>query len=187
MEDTHIVELYWARCEEAIAETSKKYGKYCYSIAFRILGNTEDANESVNDTYLAAWETIPPHRPTILSTFLGKITRRIAIQIWRKTNTAKRGSGEMVLVWDELSDCIPSRQTVEDTIEAAELAEELNTFLQTLGEIERDIFVGRYWSFLSIAQMSIVTGFGESKIKMMLLRTRKKLRAHLRRKGFIYG
>ena len=107
MEDVSIVNLYWARSENAISETSKKYGNYCYSIAYNILGNVEDADESVNDTYLDAWNNIPPHRPSILSTFLGKITRRISIDKWRGRTAEKRGGGEIVLVLDELSDCIP--------------------------------------------------------------------------------
>ena len=123
MEDGSIVNLYWARSENAISETSKKYGNYCYSIAYNILGNVEDADESVNDTYLDAWNNIPPHRPSILSTFLGKITRRISIDKWRGQTAEKRGSGEIVLVLDELSDCIPSNQSVEHEVEAAELAQ----------------------------------------------------------------
>ena len=83
MEDNRIVDLYWARSEDAITETSEKYGKYCYAIAYNILSNAEDADESVNDTYLDAWHNMPPHRPSILSTFLGKITRRISIDKWR--------------------------------------------------------------------------------------------------------
>ncbi|XBX10749.1 sigma factor (plasmid) [Enterocloster clostridioformis] len=122
MEDDSIVNLYWTRSENAISETSKKYGNYCYSIAYNILGNAEDADESVNDTYLDAWNNIPPHHPSILSTFLGKITRRISIDKWRSRNAKKRGGGEIVLVLDELSDCIPSNQNVEHEVEAAELA-----------------------------------------------------------------
>lgn len=184
MEDTRIVELYWARSENAIAETSAKYGKYCYSIAFRILANAEDADESVNDTYLDAWNAMPPHRPAVLSTFLGKITRRLSIQKWRMHNAEKRGGGEIVLALDELSDCIPSGHSVEHEIEAAELAKEINTFLHTLSTDERDMFVGRYWFLLSIAEISMKTGFGESKTKMILFRTRKKLRGYLKRRGY---
>lgn len=113
MEDDSIVNLYWVRSENAISETSKKYGNYCYSIAYGILGNIEDADESVNDTYLDAWNSIPPHHPSILSTFLGKITRRISIDKWRGRTAKKRGGSEIVLVLDELSDCIPSNGLVE--------------------------------------------------------------------------
>jgi hypothetical protein len=112
MEDNRIVDLYWARSEDAIAETSEKYGKYCYAIAYNILSNTEDADESVNDTYLDAWHNMPPHRPSILSTFLGKITRRISIDKWRGRTADKRGGGEIVLALDELVDCVPSDHTI---------------------------------------------------------------------------
>lgn len=108
MEDNRIVDLYWARSEDAITETSEKYGKYCYAIAYNILSNAEDADESVNDTYLDAWHNMPPHRPSILSTFLGKITRRISIDKWRGRTADKRGGGEIVLALDELADCVPS-------------------------------------------------------------------------------
>lgn len=184
MEDTRIVDLYWARSESAIAETSKKYGKYCYSIAFSILENAEDADESVNDTYLDAWNAMPPHRPAVLSAFLGKITRRLSIQKWRMKHAEKRGGGEITLALEELADCVPSDNNVEREIEAAELAKNLNAFFQTLSLNERDIFIGRYWFMLPIAEISAKTGFGESKIKMMLLRTRKKLRAYLKRRGY---
>ena len=184
MEDQQIVDLYWARCENAIEETSRKYGTYCHSIAFRILENTEDADESVNDTYLAAWEAIPPHRPATLSTFLGKITRRLSIQRWRRQNAGKRGSGEIPLALDELSDCIPSTQNVEQEFEAGELAEILNEFMQTLSKNERELFLGRYWFLLSIAEISARSGFKESRTKMILLRTRKKLRDYLQKRGY---
>lgn len=184
MKDTHIVDLYWARSERAITETSKKYGKYCYSIAFNILSNAEDADESVNDTYLDAWNAMPPHRPAVLSTFLGKITRRLSIQKWRMKHAEKRGGGEIMLALDELGDCIPSDNTIEREIEAAELAKNLNAFLQMLSTIEKDIFIGRYWFMLPIAEISAKTGFGESKIKTMLFRTRKKLRMYLKRRGY---
>jgi RNA polymerase sigma-70 factor (ECF subfamily) len=113
MEDSRIVDLYWIRSESAIDETETKYGKYCYAIANNILANTEDAQESVNDTYLGAWNSMPPHRPAILSSFLGKITRRISIKKWQEKHACKRGGGEIVLVLDELADCIPSEQSVD--------------------------------------------------------------------------
>lgn len=121
MEDSRIVELYWVRSEAAITETSKKYGKYCYAIAYNILSNAEDADESVNDTYFDAWNSMPPHRPSILSTFLGKITRRISIDKWRGRTADKRGGGEIVQALDELADCVPSGHSVEHEAEAAEL------------------------------------------------------------------
>ena len=123
MDDQRIVELYWERSEQAISETQSKYGSYCYSIAYNILNNNEDAEESVNDTYNDAWNSIPPHRPSILSTFLGKITRRISIDRWRKHNAEKRGGGEMPLVLDELQECVADEKTVT--------AEQIRAFLDT--------------------------------------------------------
>ena len=143
MEDTHIVDLYWARSETAIAETSAKYGSYCYSIAYNILANAEDADESVNDTYLNAWNSMPPHRPAILSTFLGKITRRVSIDKWRGRTAEKRGNGEIMLVLDELFDCVPSSQNVEHEIETAELAKVINDFVMSLPPMDRRVFICR--------------------------------------------
>ncbi len=145
MEDDSIVNLYWARSENAISETSKKYGHYCYSIAYGVLGNAEDADESVNDTYLDAWNNMPPHRSAILSTFLGKITRRISIDKWRGRTAEKRGGGEIALVLNELSDCIPSNQNVEHEVEAAELSRQIDNFVMSLSPIEHRVFICRYW------------------------------------------
>ena len=107
MNDNQIVDLYWARDEQAIDETRAKYGQYCYAIAYNILQRCEDAEESVNDTYLDAWNAMPPHKPSILSTFLGKITRRISLDRLRRNNAEKRGGGQAALSLDELMECIP--------------------------------------------------------------------------------
>lgn len=185
MEDECIVDLYWARSENAISETSKKYGNYCYSIACHILGNAEDADESVNDTYLEAWNSIPPHRPSVLSTFLGKITRRISIDRWRGRTAKKRGGGEMVLVLDELSDCIPSGQSVEREAEAAELSRLIDRFVMSLPPVERRVFICRYWYLAPIAEIAHRFGFSQSKVKMMLHRQRKNLLNYLEREVFL--
>ena len=185
MEDDSIVRLYWARSENAISETSKKYGNYCYSIAYNILGNAEDADESVNDTYLDAWNNIPPHRPSILSTFLGKITRRIAIDRWRGRTAEKRGRGEITLVLDELSDCLPSNQSVEHAVEAAELSRLIDNFVMSLPPMERRVFICRYWYLDPIGEIAQRFGFSQSKVKMMLHRQRKKLLNRLEREAFL--
>lgn len=187
MEDARIIDLFWARSENAIAETSTKYGKYCYTIAYNILANTEDAEESVNDTYLNAWNSMPPYRPVTLSTFLGKITRRVSIDKWRGRTAEKRGSGEMVQVLDELSACVPSSQNVEHEIEATELAEEINHFLKSISRLERQVFTCRYWYLDSIADISRQFGFSEGKTKMMLFRTRKHLMKYLVKRGVVCG
>lgn len=183
MEDSRIIDLYWSRSENAISETMTKYGKYCYSIAFNILANQEDAKEIINDTYLNAWNSMPPHRPSVLSTFLGKITRRLSIDKWRVKKADKRGGGEITLALGELSDCIPADNCVELELEAAELASIINNFLKTLPLIERRVFICRYWYLDPISSVSQQFGFTNSKVKSMLYRTRKKLLAYLKKEG----
>ena len=185
MEDSQIVDLYWARDEQAIDASSKKYGRYCYRIAFNILSNNEDANESVNDTYLSAWRSMPPHRPAVLATYLGKLTRRISLNRWRDQNRIKRGGGEVMLALDELSECIPSQQNPERELEMKELAQAINHFIGTLQPTERDIFVSRYWFLASIREISLKFDFTESKTTSILFRVRKKLMSYLQEEGFV--
>ena len=185
MEDSEIVGLYWARSERAIAETASKYGTYCYAIAHRILADEEDASECVNDTYLGAWNSMPPHRPSVLSTFLGKITRRVSINRWKEQNRAKRGAGELALALDELSDCIPSPMDTESMIERKELERVVHVFLATLPKTERDVFLCRYWFLASISEISQSFHFSQSKTKSMLFRTRGKLYQHLQKEDLI--
>lgn len=184
MDDNIIVDLYFQRSEKAIIETATKYGNYCYSIAYNILSSNEDAEESVNDTYNDAWNSTPPHRPSILATFLGKITRRISIDRWRKRNAEKRGGGEIPLVLDELQDCIANVTSVEEEYEKQHLSDVINTFVKSLPETEQKVFLCRYWYVDSISSISKQFGFSESKVKSMLLRTREKLRLVLIKEGF---
>lgn len=183
--DDYIVELYLQRSESAIRETAEKYGYYCHSIAYNILMNREDAEESVNDTWLDAWRSIPPHKPTVLSTFLGKITRRISIDRWRKKQADKRGGGEMNLVLDELADCISTADDVEAEIEQHEMARIIREFLDTLPAAERRVFLRRYWYMDSVAVIAASFGFSESKTASMLHRTRIKLRAKLESEEYL--
>lgn len=132
MEDNQIVELYWARSERAITETASKYGTYCYAIANNILQNAEDAEECVNDTYLGAWNAMPPHCPSILRTFLGKLIRRISLKKQRDQTRDKRGGGEVALAFDELEECVPANAAVEEDVIAAELPQILNRFVAGL-------------------------------------------------------
>lgn len=185
MDDQQIVDLFWKRQELAIDETRIKYGAYCRSIAHNILSNAEDARECENDAYLAAWNAIPPHRPEVLSTFLGKITRRIALDRWKSAHAQKRGADAVTLSLEELADCIPSGGSVSDALEARELAMLISRFLRTLPLRERQIFIRRYWYCDSISQIATLFACGESNIKMNLLRTRKKLQDHLRKEGVI--
>ncbi len=185
MEDCRIVALYWDRSEEAIVQTADKYGKYCYSIAYHILADAGDADETVNDTYMGAWNSMPPHRPSVLSAFLGKITRRVSINRWNERRADKRGKGEIPLALDELAEIIPSRDTPEETVAARELTQSIDRFLAALPETERDMFVCRYWFLSPIAEIGEKFGAGTSKVKSTLFRTRNKLKAHLEQEGFI--
>ena len=183
MDDRRIVELYWERNECAIEKTKSKYGRYCYAIAYNILNCREDAEECENDTYLEAWNSMPPERPSPLSGFLGMLTRRISLDRWRKKQSQKRGGGEVTLSFDELETCIPSGQSIDEEIETARVAAVLNSFLETLPEIEGDVFVRRYWYFDSVKAIAARYGFGQSKVKMMLKRTRDSLRKKLEEEG----
>lgn len=185
MEDKQIVDLYWQRSEKAITESAKKYGRYCHSIALNILSSTEDAEETVNDAYMNAWNSMPPHRPQILSAYLGKLTRYAALKNWRKRRTQKRGGGNTLLAYEELSDCIPDKTSIDQEFERQELTKFINEFLGRLPKVERQLFVCRYWYFDSISAISTQFGFSESKVKSMLYRTRKKLRRKLYEEGFI--
>ncbi len=185
MDDKSIVDLYWQRSEKALSETAAKYGGYCYSIAWNVLANSEDAEESVNDTYLAAWEKIPPNRPRILSTFLGKITRNIAISRWRARTAAKRGGGEVVLALEELEECVPDRETAEAAYQRKEAARVLNRFLDALPRQERTVFLRRYWLLDPIRQIADSLGFTQSRVKTILRRSREALRDQLDKEGII--
>lgn len=185
MEDELILELYYSRSEIAIAETANKYGRYCHSIAYHILADVRDADEVVNDTYMGAWNSLPPHHPSVLSTYLGKITRRISINRWNERKADKRGQGEIPLALDELTEAIPSPVTPEQTIVAAELTKSIDRFLSGLPEMERDMFVCRYWFLAPVAEISSKFGYSASKTKSILFRTRNKLKDHLQKEGYL--
>ena len=184
MEDSQILELYFARSETAIQETDRKYGGYCYKIAFGILADRQDSEESVSDTYLAAWNTIPPRRPNFLNAFLAKMTRHISIDRWRKLSAQKRGGGEIILALEELEDCV-DRSNVETELAKKELTRVLNAFLSSLPETERNVFLCRYWYLDSIQTISEVSGFSQSKVTSMLHRLRGKLRKKLSEEGYV--
>lgn len=184
MDDKSIIDLYFSRNEDAIAQTDKKYGRYCYSIAYNILTNKEDAEESVSDTYMTAWRAIPPRRPSVLSTFLGKITRHISIDRWRERSATKRGGGEVPLALEELKDCISGMQDVEMEYERKEILKIYVKFLDALPNIERRVFLCRYWYVEPIETIADTFGFSQSKVKTMLHRTRAKLRKQFAKEGF---
>lgn len=183
MDDNKIVGLYWERSEQAIAETSTKYGRYCNYIAYNILQNYEDADECVNDTYIKAWHSMPPHRPNRLSTFLGKITRNLSLNRYEKNTAQKRGSGRIPLVLDELQECIPSCSSVEKSIDDIILQDTLNKFLSEMAKKNRIIFMQRYWYIYSIKEIATEHKFSDGKVKMMLLRARNDLKLFLEKEG----
>lgn len=183
MEDSQIINLYFARSEQAIQETDTKYGGYCYSIAYNILASPEDAEESVSDTYLSAWNAMPPRRPPLLAAFLGKITRNISIDRWRKYRAFKRGEGQMEIALEELKECVSGRESAEDTAIRREILAGINRFLDTLDDTQRSVFLCRYWYLDSTEEIAEKSGFTVSKVKSMLLRIRKRLYAFLQEEG----
>ena len=184
MEDEAIVALYWARDEGAIPATAEKYGAYCAAIAGNILESPQDAEECVNDTYLSAWNAMPPHRPARLATFLGKLTRNLSFNRYKARRADKRGSGQLPLVLDELGECVSGREDVEETVDRKELIRALDDFLTTLPRRSRDLFVRRYWYADPIAAIARRYGRTEGSVAMDLSRTRRKLKAYLTERGF---
>ena len=185
MDDKSIVDLYFSRNEDAITQTDRKYGRYCYSIAYNILTSKEDAEESVSDTYMTAWGAMPPRRPAVLAAFLGKLTRNHAIDRWRARSASKRGGGEMPLALEELQECVAGLQNVEMEYERKELARAYVRFLDTLSTTERRVFLCRYWYMDSISAIANYFGFSDSKVASMLHRIRKKLRTVLEKEGLL--
>lgn len=182
MEDCQIIELYWQRSESAIAETSGKYGKLVRKIAMNIVGNFSDAEECENDTYIATWNAIPPTRPNILSAFLGKIARNIALNRYEYNKAQKRNS-EFDLILSELEECIASKNTVEDAVEEGVVAAMLDEFLEKQKKETRMIFVRRYWYSDSVKDIATRMQISESKVKTVLCRTRKELQGFLAERG----
>ncbi len=185
MDDDKIIDLYWQRDEKAIAETDRKFGRYLSKIAVNILGDHEDSKESVNDTYLSAWKTIPPQKPVYLSAYLAKLTRRISISMLRKRTSQKRVPTEYILSLSELEDCIPAGTTPEHETDAKMLGESLSHFLRKLPEDERNLFVLRYFFANSVCEAAKKLGMSDSKAKSMLYRTRIKLKTQLEKEGYI--
>lgn len=186
MKDSDIIRLYFERSESAVEETSQKYGGLCYSIAFNVLASDEDANECVNDAYLAAWNSIPPEKPSSLGAFLGKITRRLSIDRWRSKRSQKRGGGQVDSALEELEQCIPdSGGDPQQQAEYKELVQAIGRFVKGLSSSQQKVFICRYWYLDSISGIAERTGFSETKVRSMLFRTRNKLREMLSKEGFI--
>ena len=184
MEDEEILDLYFARNEQAVVETDRKYGGYCFTLANSILNNQEDAEETVSDTYLKTWHAIPPKRPGVFRLFLAKITRNLAYSRWRSYAAHKRGGGEMVLVLEELSGCTPAPGAVEDALNAKELARTIRSFLDTLPQREQDIFLRRYFFVEESDAIARRYGMKSATVLRTLSRTRSKLKKYLIQEGY---
>ncbi|MBR3446528.1 MAG: sigma-70 family RNA polymerase sigma factor [Oscillospiraceae bacterium] len=185
MEDAQIIERFFRRDEAALHETDRKYHGYCRKIAMQILQSPEDADEAVNDTWLAAWNSIPPHRPERLQTFLGRLTRNISLKKLRSSQAVKRGAGNAEAVLDEVADWLRAEHDTESEADARMLADAINRFLDKLPETDRQVFVRRYWYFQSVAEIAEALSCSESKVKSMLYRTRNKLHTALEKEALL--
>ena len=183
MDDSMIIEMYWNRNENAIQETDRKYGNYCFTIANNILDSKEDSDECVNDTWLRVWNVIPPKKPDRFRLFLAKITRNLSFDRYRNKNTVKR-SGEMLYILDELSECVSGGNTTDNEVDLKLLSESINSFLKTLSQRDRIIFLKRYFYAAPYAKIAEETGISANNAAAIISRTRSKLREYLIKEGF---
>lgn len=184
MEDAQIVGLYWERDERAIIESDAKYGVYCYTVANNILLNHEDTKECLNDTWVKAWNTIPPQKPEALKPFFAKIIRNLALNRYQMQNAQKRGGDMVTIAMEELNECVSSIEDVESTYSAKMLQKNVNRFLHTLPERDCDIFLRRYFFLENTAEIAKRYGMRESNVLVILSRLRKKLKKFLRKEGY---
>lgn len=184
MEDEQIVSLYWERNETAIRETESKFDRYLTKIAYNILADREDSRESVNDTYLAAWDSMPPHRPSVLSAYLAKLTRRISIDRFRYRTREKRMGSEYAVSLSELGDCVSGGNTTEEIVNVKLLADAIGIYLRLQSKEARTAFIARYYFLDPIQEVAASCGISESKCKSLLYRTRLGLKEYLEKEGF---
>ena len=184
MEDHEIIQQFWDRNEGAVREASRKFGNYCRSIAKSILNNHEDSEECVNEALMRAWESIPPQKPQSLCAFLGRITKNIALNRIKLSNSQKRGGGEVALVYEELEEIISDTKSVEDTMERKEMMSSISRFLRKSKDKDRQVFILRYWYCCSIPEIAQEVGLKEENVYVILSRTRTKLRDHLKKEGY---
>ena len=184
MTDEGIVNLYWDRNEAAITETDLKYGRYCFSISYNILSNKEDSDECVNDTYNAAWNSMPPQRPVILSAFLGKIVRNISLNRYKEITAQKRGGNQMELILDELGEIASDMPGPDDRAIQTQLVKAINEFLAGLPAEKRIMFVRRYWYADDIGAIAKRMGMSANNVSVEIRRIRLKLRGYLIERGF---
>lgn len=183
MEDDKIIQLYWDRQENAIKETAAKYGLYCYSISYGILRSREDADECVSDTWLRAWNAIPPQRPAALQAFLARITRNLSLDCFRRRNALFRGRGQVTVALEELEHAAPSAPSAEQQASEQELIASLERFLWGLPPEKRQVFLLRYWYFCSDREIAQQLQMTRGKVTSMLFRLRSALKIHLEKEG----
>ena len=183
MEDGTIIKLYWERSQQAIVESEKKYGPYCHTIARRILDREEDAEECVNDTWLRAWNAMPPQRPGVLSAFFGKLTRNLSLDRWRRLKAAKRGGSQVEVALHELEDCLPDHRRPDEELEAGETAALISDFLRRQSREDRALFIRRYWAGEAVKELAGELGQRPNAVTKRLLRLRESLRKSLEREG----
>ncbi|MBQ1305282.1 MAG: sigma-70 family RNA polymerase sigma factor [Erysipelotrichales bacterium] len=183
MEDEEIVRLYWNRDEEAIRMSAVKYGAYCRHIALNILRNAEDAEEAVNDTWVKAWNSIPPVKPAVLSSYLGKITRNLALDLYRTKRREKRG-GETETVLEELGEIVSGTEDPEATVDRMELKEDIQKFLNTLPKEKKYMFLLRYWYAMELPEIAERLSVSENRVSVNLHRIRKQLKSYLEKRGY---
>ena len=185
LEDANIIELYWKRDEGAISETDKKYGKYLYVIIYNVLRDSMDCEECLDDTYLCAWNKIPPERPNALQLFLSKIARDAAVDKYRKNTAAKRVPSELISSLDELDECIAGEISVEDEMIVREASKLLNAYVRSLSRREEFVFVCRYYYADSISSIAEMLNISENTVFRDLARIRKGLREKFVKEGFL--
>lgn len=183
MEDRQIIDLYWARSQQAIAQSDQKYGAYCRAISMNVLGQREDAEECVSDTWLHAWNAMPPQRPAILQAFFGKLIRNLSLDRWRRAHAAKRGGGQTALALEELEGCLPAGGAVDEALNADETARVISRFLRDLSPQDRLLFVRRYWYLDDIGVLAHRFGMTQGQVKSRLYRVRQRLRPVLEKEG----
>ena len=183
MDDSKIIDLYWARSQQAITESETKYGAYCRTVARYILDRTEDAEECVNDTWLRAWNAMPPQRPTVLQAFFGKLTRNLSLDRWRRDRAQKRGGSQVELALEELEDCLSARDRVDEVVDAQVTADLISEFVRGLPQQDRVLFVRRYWYLDDIQTLAKRMGMGQSQVKSRLHRIRQRLKTELEKEG----
>lgn len=183
MDDRQIIELYFCRDERAIAESDKKYGAYCQTIAYNVLEDRESAEECVSDTWWKSWRVIPPQLPNCLRAFFGRITRNLALDRYR-ADSRRKGGAEVALALDELGDCIAGNEDVESEYALKELGQSINRFLLTRPKRDRDLFLCRYYYVYSSSEIAKCHGLREDHVRTILSRTRQKLRLWLEKEGY---